>query len=421
MLRMRDFIRKLQQLFWVRAYCPVYVRGVFTGSEDTMVELHSWSSRHAFRNHGWWLSVGMRVCMALIWPIRLAHLAWHANRTFGSTVGQQVGKGRLIQFGELLWYGVWHKLWPWEYYQYGLYAADNPGRIADYLLIHEIPSLSWHLNGAGITTHIREIVADKSVFARFCVLHDLPSVPVLWSEKAESAGKEQDLLPDPQCSVFIKPNRGARGEGAMLWRYQGAGAYQCQPDGRAVTWEGLLHSFPQRPQNAGWLIQPCLENHPELAGLSANALSSLRILTALRPDGGTEAIAATFRMPYREEQIHSTDSLNSPVAMITGELGCAFRIDPLCQGYRQHPLTGEMIKGRILPDWPQALNLVLKAHACLQGYVFLGWDVALTPDGPLLLEANAGWDMVLMQFPQRTPLGQTRFREVFRLWLDEGV
>lgn len=419
--RIFDFIGKLHRFFWMKAYCPVYIRGFFTGSVDTMTDLHAWSSRHAFRNHGFWLSLGMRVCMTVIWPFRLVQMAWRASRNLGLTVEQQTGKNRLIQFGELLCYGVWHKLLPWEYYQYALYAPDNLNRIVDYLLVHEISALSSQLNGVDITPQTRNIVADKAVFFRFCTTHDLPTVPVLWFGNTETMLSNRILLPDPQCSVFIKPDRGARGERAMLWRYQHASAYKRQPDGETVAWEGLLHSLPPCPRDTGWVIQPCLENHSELAELSANALSSLRILTALRPDGGTEAIAATFRMPYRKEQIHSTDSLNSPVDMMTGELGCAFRIQPFCQGYEQHPLTKDVIKGRILPDWHQALDLVLKTHACLQGYVFLGWDVALTPDGPLLLEANAGWDMILMQSPQQMPLGQTRFSHIFRWWLDNDA
>ena len=60
--------------------------------------------------------------------------------------------------------------------------------------------------------------------------------------------------------------------------------------------------------------------------------------------------------------------------------------------------------------WPEILELVLAAHRHF-GKALVGWDVAVTPDGPVLVEGNSH-PTLDTQRPHRTPLGLTRFGEV---------
>jgi hypothetical protein len=75
----------------------------------------------------------------------------------------------------------------------------------------------------------------------------------------------------------------------------------------------------------------------------------------------------------------------------------------------------------MLPDWEQTLTLSQTAHALFPGYVFLGWDIALTTQGPLLLEGNSGWDVMTVQKPQHTPLAHTRFAAICSMWILESA
>lgn len=47
--------------------------------------------------------------------------------------------------------------------------------------------------------------------------------------------------------------------------------------------------------------------------------------------------------------------------------------------------------GFVLPDWPALVASSHHAHARLPGVWAIAWDWVLTPDGPVLLEGNAGW------------------------------
>jgi len=51
-----------------------------------------------------------------------------------------------------------------------------------------------------------------------------------------------------------------------------------------------------------------------------------------------------------------------------------------------------------MPHWEEIKAIALKAHNASQGRLLVGWDIAVTPDGPLLLEGNSYPDV---DFPQR--------------------
>ena len=56
---------------------------------------------------------------------------------------------------------------------------------------------------------------------------------------------------------------------------------------------------------------------------------------------------------------------------------------------RRHPETGVSIDGFRIPFWQEAVELARDAHLRFDSFGYLGWDVAITPTGPKIIEANA--------------------------------
>ena len=77
-----------------------------------------------------------------------------------------------------------------------------------------------------------------------------------------------------------------------------------------------------------------------------------------------------------------------------------------------HPTTGGRITGREIPMWEEVCDLVRRAHGAFEDWVVIGWDVAVTASGPLLVEGNNGPDIDLIQRPMRRPFGNARFGEL---------
>ena len=57
-----------------------------------------------------------------------------------------------------------------------------------------------------------------------------------------------------------------------------------------------------------------------------------------------------------------------------------------------HPDTGAKIAGFKFPYWDEMLATVIAGAKVFDNLYTLGWDVALTEDGPVLLEANWRYD-----------------------------
>jgi hypothetical protein len=78
-----------------------------------------------------------------------------------------------------------------------------------------------------------------------------------------------------------------------------------------------------------------------------------------------------------------------------------------------HPDTGAPIENRILPGWNEMLELARHGHRTYSWLPFIGWDLVDSTDGILLLEANAYWGGDSAQLPGATPLGRTRFPDIY--------
>ena len=56
--------------------------------------------------------------------------------------------------------------------------------------------------------------------------------------------------------------------------------------------------------------------------------------------------------------------------------------------FKEHPITHFVAKGTQLPMWREVLALAKKAAYVVPQVAYVGWDIALTEKGPVLIEGN---------------------------------
>jgi len=203
-----------------------------------------------------------------------------------------------------------------------------------------------------------------------------------------------------------------------------------------------IHFFKNAAHGGEWILQPRLHNSAFLRGLlpPSAPLSTLRIITSSTAGLRRDCIR---RVAYTGEQPLEGGALQEARRHITA-LSCVFRAgraeaetDHSCilfdvdlatglvgggttnahwyrlwqlggadlnskHDYQVHPDGGAPVTGAVIPDMQGITDMVVGAHAELLADVPLaGWDVALTPEGPLLLEVNLSCNFFRGSFDAR--------------------
>jgi hypothetical protein len=173
-------------------------------------------------------------------------------------------------------------------------------------------------------------------------------------------------------------------------------------------------------------VQPRLTNHRDMIDLSNGALATVRIVTILNQTGGYEVSHAALRMAVGTNRVvdnFHAGGIAAPVHIETGILGAASDVGlrPERGWNERHPDTGGQIAGRRLPLWPETKALASAAHAAFAPRAVVGWDIAITDDGPILIEGNGAPDLDIIERAYREPIGNTRFGALLALHLHTAL
>lgn len=143
-----------------------------------------------------------------------------------------------------------------------------------------------------------------------------------------------------------------------------------------------------------YVVEAYLEQHPDVARFYADALTTLRIHT-LNLGGRVQIVLPSIIKLGSNGAPTSNDwSIEAYVDLTSGTIisdgafqGAKHKVDD--ETYVRHPDSGEMFRGSQLPFIAEAKRLVLEAAPLVPELPFIGWDIAFTPTGPVLVEGNA--------------------------------
>jgi hypothetical protein len=168
------------------------------------------------------------------------------------------------------------------------------------------------------------------------------------------------------------------------------------------------------------VIQPVLRNHAIIEALNSGALSTVRVGSFVE-DGRCILIGAFLRVAQGDAVVDncsqgaiaigidlSSGALNE-TGMTLSEFGRRV--------HAVHPDTGVRFDSVTLPWWRETLELAKRAALGLQPHATLGLDIAITPNGPVFVEANDAGCIVLLQ-DSCGPVGGTCLgQRVLEHWL----
>ncbi len=311
---------------------------------------------------------------------------------------------------------------PHHYVTHDLYCRTHAGDVLDYLPTDLLIIFAGSLNPRGAI----EAAVDKVKFDRKMQMAGLPVVRDLCTLRRHREFRDRDgtvldfrtfveRLRSECENVFIKLRRGSGGFGA---RKLGVDAIETMgPHGL----ESLLFALKDLGPDAEYIVQPAVVQHPTLASVSPDAASTVRIDTYA---DGEEIHFNTAILRVGLGGVctdnWATGGLIVKVDLDTGTLVGNGKRDALFgkRQFAEHPATGARFDGLRLPHWIELKAVVRSAAREMLPLRSLGWDVAITPDGPLLIEANHDYDLFMSQHGaggyRHVPLGRALVRQIQR-------
>ncbi len=296
---------------------------------------------------------------------------------------------------------------PVEYLMFGFADPAVRTTSGDYLYWMDQPALQWLNRRRGADNRD---VQDKARFAAICQDAGLPHAAVV----AEFRGGRLLSGPAPEnlpaSDLWTKPTTGSGGQGCRLWHRECDGSLRSGGEVLPVAeWVAALSA-------SDCIVQQPLPNHPEMKGLTSGAAVVLRMVTVLDREGTTTLIGSSVALP--QGKADSTGGALGCVPDLGSGTICKVSVAGGHAG-STHPDTGRRLIGSVLPCWQKSRELVLHAHrVAFAAFASLGWDVVVTPNGPVLLEANSGWGTMGQQMDfgplGRSPLGKVAADEFER-------
>lgn len=287
-------------------------------------------------------------------------------------------------------------------------------RWSNYLLDEGLRPILRTINHQGI----RNIVDNKVLFHEHCLKEGLATVPILAKFQVNESGKFYPGDFEAFCAAlepknenlgadeyFCKRVSGSWGQGSFRFKRLN-GQWLHRDEARSLEKFSYFCAQGAAGASSEWIIQPLMSVHQDLAEItSSQGLSTVRAISVL-DEGKVILLAAMLRITVGENVIDNfsagqTGNLVASIDLETGRLGqCKGSLSrdfPVVAVFERHPNTGNPVEGFMMPYWKELKSLVVRAHQSLPQFVTLAWDIAVTDEGPVIIEANPTYDVSGMQ------------------------
>jgi glutathione synthase/RimK-type ligase-like ATP-grasp enzyme len=327
-------------------------------------------------------------------------------------------KGFYLQLQELVkLYRLYHYP-PYHYFKHGLYLESFGGDLRRFLppeWIHRFrnsvnPKQYWSL------VVDKQHFTEKMTKAGFAVPPNLAHISrsrnIVNMHGVEFSFKQllRWLLENRHTQIFFKPTSG--GGGRSVFKAV-ATEEHFLINAKAIDEASFFDLLFANNQHASYLVQPFLIQHWLLNSINPTAVNTVRIDTFVQGDDIVHNGAAlrigsgTF---FADNW--AAGGFICQIHLETGELS-AQAISKAKYGRRiihRHPTTGFEFAGIRVPFWEETKQLVKAAAPVFLPLRALGWDVAITEQGPVIIETNQDYDIFLLQEAVQglrdTPIGQ---------------
>lgn len=150
-------------------------------------------------------------------------------------------------------------------------------------------------------------------------------------------------------------------------------------------------------------LEEAIVQHPDMNILYPDAINTVRLITLVE-NKEVKLLGASLRIGNGGHVDNAASGgIFASIDINNGKLD-SVAFNKAGKKFDKHPITNQVIKGFQIPLWPQVIEICKKAALEVPDVRCVGWDVALTPEVPILIEGNDRWSRVVWQLPKQKGL-----------------
>lgn len=185
--------------------------------------------------------------------------------------------------------------------------------------------------------------------------------------------------------VFVKPIDGLEGDGCHIMEYEDGVDY---------------HDIFERMKKKRTLIEELVIQHPDMV-FGNNSVNTIRVYSIFdnKVKKGV-CFKTTLRAGVGSSIVDNSHfgGVSYEIDLQSGRIISKGWGHQHQQGVITHPETNICMLGREIPYWKEAIQMCEDAAQMIPQVRYIGWDVAITQNGPILIEGNNTPDLDIMEF-----------------------
>lgn len=194
-------------------------------------------------------------------------------------------------------------------------------------------------------------------------------------------------------------------------------------DAEMIRFDGQRLMLSELLKDNPLIFESVVHQTQQFANLNSSSVNTVRFMTTLYPDGSAKVIATFIKIGRAGKCIDNAGSggnVDVCVDVETGELKYAIQYD----GWRKikeidcHPDSGNPINGVVIENWEAIKAEVIKFQQAFPYCKAAGWDIAITDEGPVVIEVNDFWDRTGQYFIRKG--WRNEIRDCYMAWKNEN-
>lgn len=264
---------------------------------------------------------------------------------------------------KFLWFSLWHFSGPEDYFVNQLYRKSR-NETKKYITLGKMYKLRKIYNANGDFSKFNDKTKFNTLFQQY-ILRD-------WIDTDNCSLETFQAFVENHPKFICKPKDSGGGKGVYIW------------ESDITSLEAVLEN------NKGCIIEELIEQHPALKKINPYCVNTIRI-TTIKEENDVHLISAMFRCGTKNIPVDSwcQGGITAAVDLETGIIFTkGFTKVPIRKEYLKHPVSNVVFVGFQIPYWEETVAMVKSIAGKIDDVRLIGWDVAITPEGPCIVEGN---------------------------------